>query len=69
MLISNSVEVMQRMLDICSEESASWDSVFNSHYGLYIKLMKLSIPRGFIDILICWYGKCFGVVRYDNYLS
>ena len=40
-----------------------------SHYGLYIKLMELSIPRCFIDILICWYAKCFGVVRYDNYLS
>ena len=40
-----------------------------SHYGLYIKLMELSIPWCFIDILICWYGKCFGVVRYDNYLS
>ena len=23
----------------------------------------------FIDILICWYEKCFGVVRYDNYVS
>jgi len=32
-----------------------------SHYGLYIKLMDLSIPRCFIDILICWYGKCFGL--------
>jgi len=31
--------------------------------------MELSIPRCFIDILICWYGKCFGVVCYDNYLS
>ena len=25
-----------------------------SHYGLYIKLMELSIPRCFIDILICY---------------
>ena len=36
-----------------------------SHYGLYIKLMELSIPGCFIDILICWYGKFFGVVRYN----
>jgi len=40
-----------------------------SHYGLYIKLMELSIPRYFIDILLYWYEKCFGAVRYDNYLS
>ena len=40
-----------------------------SHYGLYINLMELSIPRCFTDILICGYEKCFGVVRYDNYLS
>jgi len=31
--------------------------------------MELSIPRFCIGILIFWYEKCFGVVRYDNYLS
>jgi len=38
MLISHSVEVMQRMLDICSEESACWDFVFNSRKSVVLRI-------------------------------
>jgi len=38
MLISHSVEVMQRMLDICSEESACWDFVFNSRKSVILRI-------------------------------
>ena len=38
MLISHSVEVMQRMLDICSEESACWNFVFNSRKSVVLRI-------------------------------
>ena len=35
-----------------------------------IKLIEVSKPgASSIIILISWYSKCSGVVRYDNYLS
>jgi len=37
MLISHSVEVMQRRLDVCSEESACWDFVFNSRKSVVLR--------------------------------
>ena len=36
MLISHSVEVMQRVLDVCSEKSACWDFVFNSRKSVVL---------------------------------
>jgi len=38
MLISHSVEVMQRMLDVCSEKSACWDFVFNSRKSVVLRI-------------------------------
>jgi len=66
--VIKSINLQGSTATLCAlDKSKAFDKM--SHYGLYVKLMELSIPRCFIDILICWYGKCFGVVRYDNYLS
>jgi hypothetical protein len=37
-----------------------------SHAGLYITLMKRNMPKCFLDVLICWYSKCFATVRWGN---
>ena len=40
-----------------------------NHYGLYIKLMERNIPRVFLDVLLCWYCKCYAVVRWGSFVS
>ena len=40
-----------------------------NHYGLYIKLMERNIPRCFLDVLVCWYSKCFAFVRWNSFVS
>jgi len=40
-----------------------------NHYGLYINLMDRNIPKCFLDVLICWYSKCYAFVRWGSYVS
>ena len=43
--------------------SKAFDKV--NHYGLFIKLMKRKTATDFFRILINWYSKCCGNVRWD----
>jgi hypothetical protein len=47
--------------------SKAFDKV--NHFGLYIKLMQRNIPKLFLDILFCWYSKCFAFVRWGCFVS
>jgi hypothetical protein len=47
--------------------SKAFDKV--NHYGLYLKLMKRNIPPVLFRLLINWYSKSCGVVRWDNVFS
>jgi len=61
MKLIKSINLQGSTATLCTlDMSKAFDKM--SHYGLYIKLMELSIPRCFIDILICWDDKCIGVV-------
>ena len=39
-----------------------------NHFGLYVKLMDRHIPLPFLNALIKWYSKCFGV-RWGSFVS
>ena len=47
--------------------SKAFDKV--NHFGLYIKLMDRGIPKLFLDILSCWYSKCFAFVKWGCFVS
>jgi len=47
--------------------SKAFDKV--NHFGLYLKLMHRNIPKLFLDILFCWYDKCFAFVRWGCFIS
>jgi len=53
---------------LCALDLASaFDKV--NHYALVVKLMDRAVPRVFISILLCWYGKVFTVVRWNVCIS
>jgi uncharacterized protein (UPF0332 family) len=47
--------------------SKAFDKI--SHSCLYLKLLHRSVPKCFIDILLCWYSKCQASVRWGSAMS
>jgi len=37
-----------------------------NHFALYLELMNRNIPKSFLDVLTCWYAKCFAFVCWGN---
>jgi hypothetical protein len=55
-------------VNLCALDlSKAFDKV--NHYGLFIMLMRRSVPLEFLNILINWYDLCNAVVRWDNAVS
>jgi hypothetical protein len=56
------------MVNLCSLDiSKAFDSV--SHDKLFLKLMRIKLPKGVIDVLVNWYGKLSAVVKWGNSYS
>ena len=49
------------------DRSKAFDRV--NLYALSIKLMKLSVPKSFISIILDWYGKVLVSVKWNNSVS
>jgi len=47
--------------------SKAFDKV--NHYVLFSKLLDRRVPLCMIKVLVCWYGKCNAVVRWQNSMS
>jgi len=48
---------------ICGlDVSKAFDTM--NHFALYLELMNRNIPKSFLDVLTCWYAKCFAFVRW-----
>ena len=47
--------------------SKAYDSV--NHFGLFSGLIKARLPRTIVSLMICWYSKLSGVVKWRIYFS
>ena len=49
------------------ETSNAYDSV--NHFGLFSCLIKARLPRSIVSLMIFWYSKLSGVVKWGIYFS
>ena len=61
--VRNGSTVTLTALDV----SKAFDKV--SHFALFSKLMEMNAPRCLINVLICWYSKCYVSVKWNNVTS
>ena len=40
-----------------------------NHHGLFVKLMRRSVPRNVLCILENWFSKCYTCVKWNNFFS
>ena len=55
-------------VNVCMlEMSKAFDKV--NHHALFAKLMKRGVPVEFLRLLVNWYSKCFGVVKWNGFFA